>query len=104
MDEPPNTTDDPLEALRAWFGLLGRYCAAVDFDSAKSIFAADVVSFGTKAQIVAGIELLRRNQWEGIWPKIDDFRIDVDAVRGGGNETPAWGVTTWTSTARAAPP
>jgi ketosteroid isomerase-like protein len=98
MSEPPITTNDPMEALRAWFGLLGRYCAAVDFDSAEAIFASDVVSFGTRAQIVAGIEHLRRNQWEGIWPNIDAFVLDVDAVQGGGDDKTAWGVTTWTST------
>jgi hypothetical protein len=39
----------------------------------------------------------RRNQWEGIWPNIDGFTVDVDGVSGGGNETTAWGVTTWSS-------
>ncbi|MGE3984936.1 MAG: nuclear transport factor 2 family protein [Dehalococcoidia bacterium] len=98
MNEPPITTTDPLEAARQWFGLLSSYCAAVDFDSAEAIFAGDVVSFGTKAAIVAGMEHLRRNQWEGIWPNIRDFRIDVEHVEGGGNEDTAWGVANWNST------
>jgi len=29
----------------------------------------------------------RRNQWEGIWPNIDCFTVDVDGVQGGGSET-----------------
>jgi ketosteroid isomerase-like protein len=98
MDEPSITTTDPLEAVRQWFGLLSRYCAAVDFDSAEAIFADDVVSFGTKASIVAGKQPLRRNQWEGIWPNIRDFRIDVEHVEGGGSGDTAWGVATWSST------
>ena len=98
MNEPPITTTDPLEAVRAWFALLSSYCAAVDFDSAEAIFADDVVSFGTRAAIVSGMEHLRRNQWEGIWPNIRDFRIDVEHVEGGGSETTAWGVATWSST------
>ncbi len=98
MNEPPIATTDPLEAVRQWFALLSTYCAAGDFDSAEAIFADDVVSFGTKAAIVSGMEHLRRNQWEGIWPNIRDFRIDVEHVEGGGNEHTAWGVANWSST------
>jgi ketosteroid isomerase-like protein len=97
-DEPPITTSNPLEAVTQWFALLSRYCAAVDFDSAEAIFADDVVSFGTKATIVSGRTPLRQNQWQGIWPNIEGFSIDVAHVEGGGDETVAWGVATWTST------
>ena len=96
--EAPITTPDPLEAVKQWFALLGSFCAAVDFDSAEAIFAPEVVSFGTKARIVSGIEHVRRNQWEGIWPNIKNFKLNAEEAQGGGNETTAWGVTTWTST------
>jgi hypothetical protein len=98
MDQPPITAAEPLEAVRQRFALLSDYCAAVDFDSAEAIVATDVVSFGTKATIVSGMEHLRRNQWEGIWPNIRDFRIDLASIEGGGNENTAWGVATWSST------
>ncbi len=94
----PITTDDPVAAARGWFAELGRCCAAVDYGSAEAIFAPDVVSFGTRADVVSGLGPLRRNQWEGIWPNIADFRIDLDSVRSGGGERHAWGVATWTST------
>ncbi len=94
----PITTDDPVAAGRDWFAELGRCCAAVDYDAAEAIFAPDVVSFGTRADVVSGLGPLRRNQWEGIWPNIADFRIDLDSVRSGGGERQAWGVATWTST------
>jgi ketosteroid isomerase-like protein len=95
---PPITTDDPQQAVRQWFALLGRYCAAVDYTSAEAIFAPDVWSFGTKATVVGGLQHVRANQWQGIWPNIRDFRIELDQVRGGGDQRWAWGVTTWTST------
>ncbi len=94
----PIITADPVAAVRAWFELLGRYCAAVDYDAAEAIFAPDVVSFGTKATVVSGLEHVRRNQWEGIWPNIRDFRIELDKLHAAGDERRAWGVTTWTST------
>ena len=92
------TATDPNVAARDWFAALSRCCASVDYDSAEAIFAPDVVSFGTKADIVSGLGPLRRNQWEGIWPNIADFRIDLESVRSGGDERHAWGVATWTST------
>jgi ketosteroid isomerase-like protein len=92
------TTNDPLVAVRVWYALLGRYCAAVDYENAATIFAPDVLSFGTKATLVSGIEHLRRNQWEGIWPNIRDFAIDLASVQGGGDERRAWGVAGWSST------
>ena len=92
------TVSEPDAAVREWFGLLGRYCASVDYDSTRAIFATDVVSFGTKADIVSGLDALQANQWEGIWPNIEDFEVNLDSVRSAGNERCAWGVATWTST------
>ena len=96
--ERPITTADPAEAVRQWFDLLGGYCAAVDYEGGETIFADDVLSFGTKAPIVGGLAFVRQNQWEGIWPNIRDFRIEMENVRAGGDEGWAWGITTWTST------
>jgi ketosteroid isomerase-like protein len=89
---------EPSEAVKAWFTALGEYCASVDYASARAIFSGDVVSFGTKADVVSGLDLLQRNQWEGIWPNIADFRINMASVRAGGTAEIAWGVATWSST------
>lgn len=94
----PITKTDPKAAVHTWFTLLGEFCAAIDYDSAEAIFATDVVSFGTRADIVSGLDNLRRNQWEGIWGNIADFRIDLDSVQAFGEDDTAWGVATWTST------
>ena len=98
MSEKPIVYADHREAVREWFARLSRYCAAVDYDSARSIFAHDVVSFGTRAEVVTGLERLVVEQWRGIWPNISDFRIDLATVRAGGTGDLAWGVATWTST------
>jgi ketosteroid isomerase-like protein len=95
---PPITVADPVAGVREWFDRLGRYCAAVDYDSTHALFAPDVVSFGTRARIVTGLDLLQANQWAGIWPNIRDFRIEMDTVHAGGDDSYAWGITTWTST------
>lgn len=90
-------SEEFLEAVRNWFDQLGRCCAAVDYASARAIFDADVVSFGTRAAIVTGLDRLEQEQWRGIWPNISDFKIDLDSVRAGGSGGVAWGVAVWDS-------
>jgi ketosteroid isomerase-like protein len=97
-ERPTITTSDAIEAVQQWFGMLSRYCATEDYQSTRAIFAHDVASFGTKADIVTGLDRLQANQWEGIWPNIEDFKVDLDNIVSGGSETIAWGIATWTST------
>ncbi|MBI4306921.1 MAG: nuclear transport factor 2 family protein [Chloroflexi bacterium] len=92
------TDPDPVRAVREWFAHLGRLCAAVDYTIAKRLFAPDVVSFGTRAEIVHGIDRLEAEQWRGIWPNIADFLVDLSTVEAGGDHWLAWGVALWTST------
>ena len=87
-----------MDAVSEFFQRLSRDCANVDFDATEPMFALDVYSFGTRASVVQGRERLRRNQWEGIWPNIADFRIDLAQIHGGGNEAMAWGMAPWDST------
>lgn len=98
MPEIPITSDDPGTAVEEWFARLSRYCANVDYEAARAIFADDVVSFGTKAEVVSGLDRLVAEQWRGIWPNISDFRIDPASVHGGGAGNLAWGAAVWTST------
>ena len=92
------TTSDPKIAVREWFAQLSHNCAAVDYESTRAIFAEDVVAFGTKMEVVSGLDILQQNQWEGIWPNIQDFQINMDSIYSEGDERFAWGVATWTST------
>lgn len=92
------TVSDPVAAVKEWFARLSQYCAAVDYDSARELFAEDVVSFGTKATIVSGLDPLQANQWQGIWPNIRDFQIELDTIHAGGEASFAWGIATWRST------
>ena len=73
---PIVVSSDPIEAVQQWFALMERYCASVDYDSAESIFAEDVVSFGTTMDIVRGRKALREGQWQSIWGNISNFKMD----------------------------
>ncbi len=95
---PEITSKSPTDAVREWFAALNDYCESVDYVAARTIFASGVASFGTRADIVTGVEALRKNQWEGIWPNISDFKVDLSSVRGGGEGDIAWGMAVWSST------
>jgi ketosteroid isomerase-like protein len=98
IDSQIITNPDANGAIAEWFEKLGKYCASVDYESARAIFAEDVLSFGTRADIVSGLEPLQLNQWEGIWPNIQDFKINLETIHSGGDQHHAWGLATWTST------
>ncbi len=95
--KPHVVTSKPEDAVREWFALMERFCATVDYDSAETIFAEDVVSFGTKMDIVRGRKSLREGQWESIWGNIRNFKMDLENIHAGGSGDQAWGVVTWTS-------
>ena len=94
----PITAQDHFVVAREWFARLSAACSAVDYEAGARIFAEDVASFGTKADIVIGLGPLRQNQWEGIWPNIANFKVNHDSVRGGGDGDSAWGIAVWNST------
>ena len=93
----PITTEDGMQAMSEFFSRMSQYCAAVDFDATEVLFAPDVISFGTKASIVRGLQQLRSDQWEHIWPNISGFQMQVEALEGASRGDLAWGMLPWTS-------
>ena len=68
------------QAIREWFQILERSVRQVDYQTMRRHFAPDVLSFGTRADVVAGLDALVANQWSGIWPHIREFTIDFRAI------------------------
>lgn len=90
------TTADPASAIPAWFERFGAFVRAEDYDAAIALVAADVQSFGTKAELVEGRDHLVEKQWKQIWPNIQDFTFNTPHVYG--TTELAWGAATWVST------
>ena len=97
QETQPITASDGEQALQEFFTRMSQYCSQVDFDSTEVLFAPDVVSFGTKADIVYGLERLRSEQWEQIWPNISGFKMLVDQMQGSSDGNLAWGMLPWIS-------
>ena len=84
--------------LQQWFAALQKCVRTADFVHARRLVDADVVSFGTVAQIVRGQAALEAQQWRRVWPVIRDFTIDLDSLVWDASGDVAWAVTTWIST------
>jgi ketosteroid isomerase-like protein len=67
-------------SVAAWVQGWGEEVAAVDLTTARRRFAGDVVAFGTHADVVAGVDALAEEQWGRIWPAIEDFRFELEAL------------------------
>jgi len=87
-----------IKEVRAWFEMLQRCVRAVDYDTAGGIFAPEVVSFGTRADLVRGLDALQAQQWSGVWPMIADFTFDLERLHVDGAGETVWAAVTWTST------
>lgn len=86
------------EAIEAWFRTMEACVRTIDYTRAHDLFAPDVVAFGTRAEVVVGLDLLEANQWRGVWPTIRGFTFDLGQLRWGWSGDAGWATTVWTST------
>jgi ketosteroid isomerase-like protein len=96
MNDAPKELDQ--SDVETWFQTLQRCVRAVDYAAARPIFAAEVIGFGTYAEVVTGLDRLQANQWSNVWPKIRDFTFDLSQLHWGWSGDEGWAVVTWTST------
>lgn len=85
--DPVLPHSDPMEAsgpdadreeLRAWLSGWGAEVASVRLDAGRRRFSPDVSAFGTRADVVIGLDRLFEDQWSKVWPTIEEFRFEAD--------------------------
>jgi ketosteroid isomerase-like protein len=69
---------DVAAAIRRWLGEWGDEVAGVQLGAARERFADDVVSFGTHADVIVGLDALHDEQWSAVWPAIEGFAFRLD--------------------------
>jgi ketosteroid isomerase-like protein len=72
----------------------------VDYASARPLFAADILAFGTHRDVVPGLDAWISTQWDNVWPRTSDFRFALDAahIRASPDGAMAVVVVPWNST------
>jgi ketosteroid isomerase-like protein len=88
---------DLAEIARDWLRDMQDCVRSVDYERARSLFAEDVVAFGTFAAVVSGRDRLEREQWRNVWPTIREFTFRLDELRCIGTDQALCIVVPWDS-------
>lgn len=84
-------------AVCQWLEDFAAAVRAVDYQRARQLFAHDVYAFGSRADVVEGIDDLMARQWQRIWPHTRGYHFDLAQVHCGGEENLAWAAVPWQS-------
>ncbi len=66
--------------IKDWLESFAECVRRVDYPCARSLFHPDITGYGSLTDAAYGIESLEHQQWEKVWPHIDDFRFDLDEI------------------------
>ena len=82
-----------------WFLEWEKFVQKKQYASALQFFENDVVSFGTWMDVVEGLDQLKINQWENIWPTISGFKFLTETlfIQLSPDKLFANSILTWTS-------
>ncbi len=90
-----------VESIAAWVAAWGTEVAALDFEAGVRRFDQAAVAFGTRADVVVGLDAIAAQQWRQVWPTIVDFSFDVDelvVLADGADSELAVAIVPWSST------
>jgi ketosteroid isomerase-like protein len=73
---PPSILD-----IQRWLSEFASCVRDERYDDALSLFAAEVVAFGTVAAHVVGLEALEREQWRKVWPVTRGFDFELSTLQ-----------------------
>jgi ketosteroid isomerase-like protein len=78
----------------------------VDYEAGRRYFDQDVVSCGTRTDVMLGRDRLEEEQWRGVWPRTEGFVFTrwwiADWQVTGAGDVWVLAVAEWTSEAREA--
>ncbi|MGH2560277.1 MAG: YybH family protein [Thermomicrobiales bacterium] len=85
---------------RTWLADMESCVRAVDYARARTIFAPDVVGFGSRGAMLIGLDALERDQWRQVWGVIRNFTFHVEDLHcGSDGAVVVWLACRWTSEA-----
>lgn len=87
--------------IEAWLRAFAGAVRARDYAAGRSLFASEVIAFGTVVERAVGIDTLAARQWKVVWETTRDFDFDYASVCSEVVGDRAWVTPLWTSTATA---
>jgi ketosteroid isomerase-like protein len=93
---------DDFAGVRRWLEDFSAAVRAVDYDRGRTMFAPEVVGFGTYASMLVGLDRLVAGQWQHIWGVTRGFTFRLDEAHGGVSGGLAWVAVPWDSQGRNA--
>jgi ketosteroid isomerase-like protein len=94
--------DRRIPDLLDWLTQFARAVRDVDYPKGRTLFAPDVVSFGTVNEILAGLDELEARQWRNVWGVTRGFDFDYASVQTHVKGDAGWAVALWSSQGRNA--
>lgn len=85
------------QQIRDWLEEFASAVRDVDYERGKTMFAEDVVGFGTYASMLEGLNGLVEGQWKNIWGVTRGFRFRLDEAEIGISGDLAWVAAPWDS-------
>jgi ketosteroid isomerase-like protein len=83
--------------IRQWLEDFSAAVRAVDYERGMTMFAPEVVGFGTYASMLVGLDKLVAGQWKNIWGVTRGFAFRLDELHCGISGDQAWVAAPWTS-------
>lgn len=76
MKPLPYAQHQDQEFFLNWLDNFASLVRDVDYASAKPLFHAEVIAFGTHRDVIASLEQWVASQWDHVWPKTSGFKFD----------------------------
>jgi ketosteroid isomerase-like protein len=83
--------------IRQWLEDFSAAVRAVDYERGMTMFASDVVGFGTYASMLEGLEPLVAGQWRNIWGITRGFTFRLEHLHCGVDGDVTWVAVPWDS-------
>jgi ketosteroid isomerase-like protein len=68
------------QEIEAWLITWQRFINETAYESARPLFAEEVVAFGTVTGYMRGLAELESRQWRQVWYRIKDFAFETESL------------------------
>ena len=92
--------ESPVQEIQEWLRNFARAVREVDYATGRTMFADDVVSFGSINEMLEGLDELESRQWRNVWGVTRGFDFDYSSIRCRADGEQAWAVGLWSSQGR----